>query len=245
MTGYISSIKLNYNIEIPYWVLTIVDDNGNVIGTFGHSTMVSYENFRMQTFGIMQVLDNWNLFNLTNDKIDFVCFTIMHGSRTLGIINEDGHYLYIDPETAELSIGYDYGHVYKDLERRRIDGLISSSGTLSITTNDNVSGDQCGYVGTSLIAPHAYYNFKPLGCYSRTEFDSAKYFSDFVTQVMKIGKISDLIKQGKGINPNLKVSIVVNDGCITEISDPNREYVLTSDVKGYMLSENKKSNKKS
>ena len=50
MEAKISSIRLITDTKGWYWLITLVDDNGNIIGTFGNEKYCSDIDFRNQTF---------------------------------------------------------------------------------------------------------------------------------------------------------------------------------------------------
>lgn len=211
MLGRISSIKLINNDENSYWLVTVVDENGYEIGTFGDCNKGDSINFRKETFGIMKICNCMNLLNLSGENIEIPILVDAGMTRVNAICNKDGEYVSIDRD-ANMAIGDNYDT--SKCEEGKLVSLESSSGIISTKIERDFSVQY-------FQAPMAYRGFKEIYDFPVSDEDEKKgadYFKYFVTQVMAIGKVDDLV-----IGPNRPiVSIYLDDnGKIKALGNSN------------------------
>lgn len=226
MKGQLISAKLCHENKEIFWKLTLADDAGNIIGTFGSKSNTL--DFRTFTFGLIKILNKQNLFELTDEAISAPVFVKSSPMRIESIGNEEGYFLTID-SNAQMSYGKGFD---KSLyERAKLATLESKSGILSA----RIEGK---YWAQYLQAPHAYRGFKPVYNVDSSfeqQIYGANYFSMFVYQILNICKIDDLITYGKGDYPEL--SIVLDDtGKISAVGNITQNTWLVLTDKGYALS---------
>ena len=219
MLGRISSIKLINNDSNSYWEITIVDENGFEIGTFGSEDKSDSINFRKQTFGLLKICETTNLLSLGGNEIEIPVLTDASMTRVNAVCNEDGEYLSIDRDAnMELGFGYDTSKC----EKRQITGLESKSGIISA----QLLGD---WSIQYFQAPMAYRGFKEIYDFPVSDEDEktgADYFQCFVTQILNIGKVKELIP-----NKNKMPVILVNvddNGKINAIGNTNGDICISS-----------------
>lgn len=212
MLGKISSIKLIKNDDSYYWSITIVDENGFEIGTFGDESKTDSVNFRKQTFGILKVCECMNLLGIGGNEIEFPVFVDAGMTRVNAICNDDGEYLAIDRD-ANMELGLDYD--ISKCEKQKVATLESSSGIISAKLLGNWSVQH-------FQAPMAYRGFKELYDFPVSDEDEKKgadYFQCFVTQVLNIGKVNELIPDRNKM-PVISVCVDEN-GKINAIGNAN------------------------
>ena len=238
MIGIIKNLKLIEEPNNTHWLITIVDEDENLVGTF-HKKQNNNIDFRNQTYGIMCVTNCMDLLKIGNLKKDYNVFVKAKPTRIEIISDEEGNYLRIDPETAELTIGERLD--ISGLEKRKITGIQSKSGVVFINTRSD-------YLIQSMSGDYSYLGFKKL--YSRfttkdEEEKGAKFFKDFITQILKICKIDDLIEDST-IKRKVQVELddkgqiisIGNEQGNTWIELKNNEYEII-DEERYILSNTK------
>ena len=234
MLGRISSVKLINKDNNSYWEITIVDENGFEIGTFGSEDKSDSINFRKQTFGLLKICETTNLLSLGDNEIEIPVFTDASITRVNAICNEDGEYLSIDRDAnMELGLGYDISKC----EKRKITSLESMSGIVSA----KLLGD---WSIQYFQAPMAYRGFKEIYDFPVSDEDEktgADYFQCFVTQVLNIGKVKELIPNKKKM-PVVLVNVDDN-GKISAVGSPNGDVWLV-DGASYSIDKNPPSNSK-
>jgi len=186
MFGKISSIKLHSDNNTSYWIITIIDENGYEIGTFGDMHNGDSSNFRKQTFGIMQICNCMDLFKMSGKDLQVPILVDAMPTRIGTLCNENGDYLSID-ENANITIGSDFDT--KKCEMGKLVGLESSSGIMSAKIIKDFSLQY-------FQAPMAYRGFKEIYDFpvsDEEEKKGAEYFKSFVLGIMDICHITDLI----------------------------------------------------
>lgn len=132
MEYYIKNVRFkNVNKYEAYYLVTLVDEKGNVVGTFGNKKFSTACEFRKATFGIMAAVDCFDLTRLGSDdpnKLN-VCYEQDKFGKVLKIFNDKG---------ISLSKNNDFMYVTKrNIFARKecyetIENIISSSGTFSM-----------------------------------------------------------------------------------------------------------------
>jgi hypothetical protein len=226
MLGKISSIKLINEDDKSYWSITIIDENGFEIGTFGDCEKSDSINFRKQTFGILKVCECIDLLSIGGNKIEIPIFVDSSITRVNAVSNENGEYLAIDRD-ANMELGFEYD--ISKCEKQKITTLESSSGVISAKLMGNWSMQY-------FQAPMAYRGFKEIYDFPVSDEDEKKgadYFQCFVTQILNIGKINELIPD-KSKMPVVSVNMD-ETGKITAIGNANGEIWLV-DENAYSIS---------
>ena len=75
MKAKICSIYLMHNVGGVYWKVTLIDEQGNLLGTFGDKVYCDDINFRKQTFYIMKILNSWDLLKIDGKEKKISCFS--------------------------------------------------------------------------------------------------------------------------------------------------------------------------
>lgn len=217
MLGRISSIKLITKGENSFWSITVIDENGFEIGTFGDEEKSDSINFRKQTFGVLKVCECMNLLGISGNKIEIPVLVDAGMTRVNAVCNEDSEYLAIDKDAnMEFGLGYDTSKC----EKQKITALESSSGVISAKLLGNWSVQY-------FQAPMAYRGFKEIYDFpvsDKDEKNGADYFQSFVTQILNIGKVNELILD-KSKMPIISVSVDEN-GKISAIGNANGDIWL-------------------
>ncbi len=220
MLGKISSIKLINKDDESYWTITIIDEKGYEIGIFGDHEKSDSINFRKQTFGILKVCECMDLLSISGNKIEIPILVDSSITRVNAVSNENGEYLAIDRDAnMELGLGYDI----KKCEKQKITALESSSGIISAKLMGNWSMQY-------FQAPMAYRGFKEIYDFPVSDEDEKKgadYFQCFVTQILNIGNINELILD-KSRMPIVSVNLDEN-GKINAIGNPNGDVWLVDE----------------
>ena len=226
MNGKLISAKLCHDNDSIYWKLTLADNSGNIIGTFG--TKSNTLDFRTFTFGLIKILNNQNLFALTDQNISAPILVKSSPTRIESIGNEEGHFLTID---SNAQISYGTGFDMSLYEKAKLTTLESKSGILCA----RIEGK---YWTQYLQAPEAYKGFKyvyDVDSSLNQQIYGANYFSMFIYQILNICKIDDLITHSKSNYP--EVSIVLDDKSeILAIGNIAQSNWLAITDKGYILS---------
>ena len=219
MLGRISSIKLINDNEKAFWEITVVDENGFEIGTFGDVEKSDSINFRKQTFGLLKICNCMNILGIGGNEIEIPIFVDSGLTRVNAICNEDGEYLAIDRDAnMELGVGYDISKC----EKQKIATLESASGVISAKLLGKWSVQH-------FQAPMAYRGFKELYDFPVSDEDEkngADYFQCFVTKILNIGKVNELIPD-KSKMPIISVSVDEN-GKINAIGNANGDVWLVN-----------------
>lgn len=220
MKAKISSIKLNRHNDSFYWKITLVDEEGNIIGTFGDETNCNDINFRKETFYLMKILKNWDLLKLDGQKKAIPMLVDNEYGFIDYIANEDGDYLKFDYKTGEVLNGS--GLDVSDFIEAGITSLESKS--LSIIAEVSVGLARRGLIGS------VYRGFSPL--YSREvteeqEKNGARSFKEFVYGVLRVCKFSELIQSNT--YPEVSVKLDSNGNVVAIGNLEESEYLYNSD----------------
>lgn len=230
MIGKIKGIKLNYTDKGAYWEIIIVDENDILVGTFGSAEKSDAINFRMQTFGLMKILNNMNLFNLGNQNKSIPILVKGNWVRVESIANENGEFFSVD-RNADMQYG-----MTTDLsayELANIDSFHSKSGILALRINkDNSAQD--------FELPKVYRGFKQVYdvvVEKQVELLGAQEFLLAVCGILKVCKIEELLPQNAELSNLPLISYVLdNDGKIHAIGNLEQDYWLTNATDEYILS---------
>lgn len=200
-----------------YWKITLIDDQGNVLGTFGDGIHCDDINFRKQTFYIMKILNNYNLLKLDGLEKKFPVLVDNDFSRINYIANSSGDYLKFDYQTGEVLSGS--GCDVSQFVQKEISSLISRSGVLMASIIDKynhraVSGDM-SYLGFTEVYPNQ--ENKEL------EIRGARCFKDFVCGILKLCNMKELIQSNNYPEVSVKFDAKGNIIAIGDIE--GREYL--------------------
>lgn len=227
MNAKLISAKLYREDNDIYWELTLADSNDNIIGTFGSKSDTL--NFRAFTFGLTEICNNQNLFNLTNKRISSHILVKRSPTRIESIANDEGDFLTID---NDAKISYGKGVNVDDYESGTLTSLTSKSGIL-------MAGINIGFESQYFQAPSAYIGFKPVydvDLSLEQQTFGANYFAAFIYHILKICKIDNLIEQNCSQCPEVSIELN-NDGKIISLGDKNGKIWLSKADGIYTLSQ--------
>jgi len=230
MYGKISSMELINTESGCFWQLTIVDENGFEIGTFGTPDKSDSISFRKQTFGIMHACGCWDLLSISGKKISFPILVEEDPIRLNTICNADGEFISID---LDGTVRYGENYDISNCEERTLTSLESSSGILSAETTTK-------YTRQHFQSPNSYIGFNELYAQQTSkelEQKGANSFKNFVCQILHLGKISNLFKDNCDFHTYPTVSIILDkDNNIKAIGDINERAWLINNDEGYSIS---------
>lgn len=231
MIGRVKSIKLCYTQTGAYWAITIVDENGIEVGTFGTPEKSDSINFRFQTFGMMSVLNNMNLFNLGEQKLQFPVLIRRPSLHIESVANYDGDFLTID-KNANMSFGKTNDLL--QYEDAIIVGVKSQSGVISL----QIAQD---YTLQSFISPNAYVGFKQVYDFNIDKIKEKKGADSFMYTICNIMKICNIKELLTPTNYSVKFPIIFysldSNGKIKAIGNTKQEVWLNDTNNGYVLSD--------
>lgn len=236
MIGRISSIKLNKTEKGAYWLLKIVDENDIEFGMFGSAEKDDCINFRNQTYGIMRVLNNWNLFNLGNQDLSFPIYVKSTPTYIESVANSQGEYFSVDRE-ANLSSGTKTD--LSDYKLATIKSLESTSGCIAARIEED-------YTIQYFQIPSAYKGFTPVYEYTawkeEDELDGAENFLYTICNIMQICKIDELLpSEYLSINfPVINFTLDSNNQ-VKAIGNISQDFWLNDTEDGYLFSNEEKS----
>ena len=229
MIGKIKNIKLQYTNEGAYWLITIVDQNDYEIGTFGTSDKDDAINFRMQTFGLMKILNKMNLFDLGNLSLKFPILVKRSAVFIESIANAHGYFFAVDKE-ANMNFGKTDD--LTEYETANITKFESGSGVLALKIENDYSMQYFQF-------PNVYLGFKPLYNFNidkKFELDGANRFMYTVCSVLKLCNITDLLPQNDTIIDYPQIYYVLDDnGQIQSIGNLEQNCWLNNEIDEYTL----------
>lgn len=231
MDARISSIRLIKNANGFYWLITLVDDNENIIGTFGDEKYCSDIDFRTETFYIMKILNNWDLLNLDGQRKSFPILVDNEFYLINRIANSDGEYLQFDHNTGEVIRGN--GCDISSYCQKNVSRLESRSGVFMASITDK-------YSHRGVMADLAYLGFEPLyGSTVRKENEKlgATNFRTFVVGILELCNVNELIQSHNYPEVSIKFD---SDNNIIGIGTIDQQEWLCISPTGYELLSRKK-----
>lgn len=243
MDGYISSIKFKkIDSKHCYWLITVLDKNGNVIGTFGNPSISDRKNFRKQTFGIMSACDNFDLLTLaTNDphelEITYKEKNMYGGVKS--IKNKRHETFFNDNQKYVLKRNFNpFARNDKDDIKATIECISSESGVFTIRVNS-------GYIVTHFVTGQIYYGFGenfPGGTMANqgdvSEMEDS--YQSFIESILKLYHTNDLINLGRNITFYPQINIEQDEnGKIIEIGNKEKNFRLREVEDEYIISNEK------
>jgi len=228
LNGKIKSIKLNMFGDRAFWNITIVDMNGNELGSFGSTALSVAVDFREQTFSIMQILKNFKLLNLDCESKSYPIYVDDSEYFISCVANEDGDFLDIDRKRNIISFGS--GKNNSKLKKRELTGVSSASGCLLIDTRGE-------YFSQGLTIGGVYYGCKALYGSSKDRDNDAietcaDNFRKVICGIMKICKEDELIKNNN--YPAVVVQLDDKKNIVAVGSKDGSTYLTITDA-GYEL----------
>lgn len=237
MEGYVKSIKY-YKIDKfkGYFLVSLVDDKNNFIGTFGNKEYCSICEFRKETFGIMASVDCFDLIRLGSSNPNKLCVSLEVDSsnRIVRIINQN-FLAFGKDDNCLYNIKRSFFNRNMDREVWSIESIKSQSDTFSIfLMNDGL--------GTFYVTGNVYYGFGyPLFTPSELKSDgiiraSLQYLT-FIRSILKFYGTNDLMGLSKNSDIQYKkVSLVRDDnGYIIGIGNKEKDIYLVNGVNTYHI----------
>lgn len=226
MNTRISSICLIRNSDGVYWKITLVDESGNVLGTFGDECNCDDINFRKQTFYLLKILNNWDLLKIDGQEKSFSVLVDNEFSRINCIANYNGDYLKFDYATGEVLTGS--GCDTSQFFSQKISSLLSRSGVFTASIIDKyshraVSGDM-SYLGFTEIYPNQDNE--------ELEIKGSRCFKEFVCGILDLCNINELIQSSN--YPEVSVKFDSNGNIIAIGDIEGNEYLYITE-NGYKL----------
>jgi len=234
MNAKISSIYLEENNNKIYWKITLIDEQENIIGTFGNEILGDDINFRKQTFYLMKILNNWDLLKLDNIEKKLPILVDNGFSKIKCIANSNGDCLKFDWETGEITYGKNC-----DISKfipQNVSGLISTSGVL-------IANITVPLEARSIVANMSYLGFTelyPLQKDKELEILGAQYFKNFIYNILKLCNTKELI-QSKNY-PEVSIKLDKNSNIIAIGDITGNEYLYITE-NGYEFIEERKRKK--
>lgn len=230
MIAKIKNIKLCPKENGAYWLITIVDQNDCEIGSFGISEKDDPINFRTETFGIMQILNKMNLFELCNKKIEIPILVKRDFLYVESIANTEGDFFSVD-KNGNISSGKIEN--LSEYEPATIVGFESQSGVLALKIKRN-------YTIQYFQVPSVYLGFKLIHDFrveENVELESAKRFMYTIYNILRVCKINDLLPQNDRdvIYPQISIVIDSNEK-IQSIGNLEENHWLNDEEEKYTLS---------
>ena len=226
MDARIGSIRLIKCENGFYWLITLVDDNENIIGTFGNEKYCSDMDFRTETFYIMKILNNWDLLNLDGQKKSYPILVDNEFFRIDSIANADGEYLRFDHNSGEVIRGN--GCDVSSYCQRNISKLESRSSVFMASITDD-------YSHRAVMADLAYFGFEPLyGSTVQKEKEElgATNFRTFVVGILELCNVNELIQSHN--YPEVSINFD-SDNNIIGIGTTDKQECLCISPSGYEL----------
>ena len=223
ISGKIKSIKLKEICNTAYWEITLTDIDGNIIGKFGDGMLSTNEDFRNQTYGIMRILSNYNLFELDNQKKSYPVMINRNEYFVSCIANKKGAFMTFDRQTGKVRRGA--GLDLSEYEERQITSLCSRSGCLTANTKS-------GNISQGVTFTNVYYGFDPLfdifsdPCDRKLTQESAENFKNVICELLKICEENELIHSEE--LPKVKVILDDNQN-IVAIGNKSDMFLTTTD----------------
>lgn len=209
-----------------YWKITLIDEQENVLGTFGDEIYCDDINFRKQTFYIMKILNNWDLLKLDGLQKAFPVLVDNPFSRINYVANSNGNYLNFDYQTGEVLSGS--GCDVSRFIPKKISSLISRSGVLMAGITDGCSGRH-------VSGDKSYLGFAPIySCQQNKELEicGARCFKEFICGILGLCNINELIHSNN--YPEVSVEFDFNGNIIAIGDIEGNEYIHITE-NGYEL----------
>ena len=225
--GKIESIKLKTFGDKAFWHITIVDMEGNEIGTFGNIFLSDSVSFREQTFGLMQILNNYKLLALDGEDRKYPIYVDDSKYFISCIANENGDYLDIDPNN-HMPISYGTGKDISKFNKRELSGFKSGSGCLLANT-------RADHFTQGLLIDGVYFGCRGLyGPVKSEDVETAEIcadnFRNAICGIMNVCNEKDLIKSDN--YPEVTVQLDEENN-ITAIGSKDERLYLAFTGEGY------------
>lgn len=215
MTGYIKRIKyIKTNELYGYWEITLIDENGKLIGTLGNKNQNDPYNFRRETFGILASTNCYDLLRLGSPKPNPINITMIANEKDdkiIKIINKSG----LTFEKLNTGLCITKRKIIENILNKnpKYPATIESITSRSLTFTLLLMGK---HFGTFIEAGNIYYGFGYPLTSNEVSTDyllkSCLIYSSFIKSILKFYKTDDLMKLSNTENIVCpKVEIIKNE----------------------------------